>query len=133
MVIFMEDKVRVDKYLWCVRLFKTRRLASEACSRSKVKINDKSLKSSYHVKINDKITIKKKLINITIEVKDIISKRVSAKLVTQYINDITPESEKTRFTASQKIPHIYREKGLGRPTKKERRQLMKSLENYFES
>jgi len=133
MVIFMEDKVRVDKFLWCVRLFKTRRLASEACSRSKVKINDKSLKSSYHVKINDKITIKKKLINITIEVKDIISKRVSAKLVTQYINDITPESEKTRFTASQKIPHIYREKGLGRPTKKERRQLMKSLENYFES
>ena len=83
MVIFMEDKVRVDKFLWCVRLFKTRRLASEACSRSKVKINDKSLKSSYHVKINDKITIKKKLINITIEVKDIISKRVSAKLVTQ--------------------------------------------------
>lgn len=133
MVIFMEDKVRVDKFLWCVRLFKTRRLASEACSRSKVKINDKSLKSSYHVKINDKITIKKKLINITIEVKDIISKRVSAKLVTQYINDITPESEKTRFAASQKIPHIYREKGLGRPTKKERRQLMKSLENYFES
>ena len=133
MVIFMEDKVRVDKFLWCVRLFKTRRLASEACSRSKVKINDKSLKSSYHVKINDKITIKKKLINITIEVKDIISNRVSAKLVTQYINDITPESEKTRFTASQKIPHIYREKGLGRPTKKERRQLMKSLENYFES
>lgn len=133
MVIFMEDKVRVDKFLWCVRLFKTRRLASEACSRSKVKINDKSLKSSYHVKINDKITIKKKLINITIKVKDIISKRVSAKLVTRYINDITPESEKTRFTASQKIPHIYREKGLGRPTKKERRQLMKSLENYFES
>ena len=133
MVIFMEDKVRVDKFLWCVRLFKTRRLASDACSRSKVKINDKSLKSSYLVKINDKITIKKKLINITIEVKNIISKRVSAKLVTQYINDITPESEKTRFEASLKIPHIYRERGLGRPTKKERRQLMKSLENYFES
>ena len=58
MVIFMEDKVRVDKFLWCVRLFKTRRLASEACSRSKVKINDKP-KIIYHVKINDKITIKK--------------------------------------------------------------------------
>ena len=57
----MEDKVRVDKFLWCVRLFKTRRLANEACSRSKVKMNDKSLKSSYHVKINDIITIKKKL------------------------------------------------------------------------
>ena len=133
MVIFMEDKVRIDKFLWCVRLFKTRRLANEACVKSKVKINDKALKSSYHVKINDKITIKKKHINITIEVKNIISKRVSAKFVKQSINDITPQSEKTRFEASHKIPHIYREKGLGRPTKKERRQLMRSLENYFES
>ena len=129
----MEDKVRVDKFLWCMRLFKTRRLANDACAKSKIKINDKALKSSYQVKMNDKITIKKKHINITIEVKNIISKRVSAKLVTQYINDITPESEKTRFEASLKIPHIYREKGLGRPTKKERRQLMRSLENYFES
>lgn len=133
MVIFMENKVRVDKFLWCARLFKTRRLANEACVKSKVKINDKALKSSYHVKVNDKITIKKKHINITIEVKNIISKRVSAKFITQYINDITPESEKTRFEASNKIPHIYREKGLGRPTKRERRQLMRSLENYFES
>ena len=133
MVIFMENKVRIDKFLWCVRLFKTRRLANEACVKSKIKINDKKLKSSYHVKINDKITIKKTHINITIEVKNIISKRISAKFVTQYINDITPESEKTRFEASYKIPHIYREKGLGRPTKKERRQLMRSLENYFES
>ena len=129
----MENKVRIDKFLWCVRLFKTRRLANEACVKSKIKINDKKLKSSYHVKINDKITIKKTHINITIEVKNIISKRISAKFVTQYINDITPESEKTRFEASYKIPHIYREKGLGRPTKKERRQLMRSLENYFES
>ena len=133
MVIFMENKVRVDKFLWCARLFKTRRLANEACVKSKVKISDKALKSSYHVKVNDKITIKKKHINITIEVKNIISKRVSAKFVTQYINDITPESEKIRFEASHKTPHIYREKGLGRPTKRERRQLMRSLENYFES
>ena len=129
----MENKVRVDKFLWCARLFKTRRLANEACVKSKVKISDKALKSSYHVKVNDKITIKKKHINITIEVKNIISKRVSAKFVTQYINDITPESEKIRFEASHKTPHIYREKGLGRPTKRERRQLMRSLENYFES
>ena len=60
MVIFMENKVRIDKFLWCTRLFKTRRLANEACVKSKVKISDKALKSSYHVKVNDKITIKKK-------------------------------------------------------------------------
>jgi len=129
----MDNKVRVDKFLWCVRLYKTRRLANEACVKSKVKIGERLLKSSYNVKINDIITIKKKHINITIEVKNIIAKRIPAKLVHTYINDITTESERTRYEASNKSPHVYREKGLGRPTKKERRQLMKSLENYFES
>ena len=61
----MEDKVRIDKFLWCVRLFKTRRLANDACVKSKVKINDKTLKSSYHVKIKDKII--KKHINLIYE------------------------------------------------------------------
>ena len=122
--IFFNEEInkstRLDKYL-----------ASKLKSFTRSQI--KKIILSKGVKINNKITIKKKHINITIEVKNIISKRVSAKFVTEYINDITPESEKTRFEASHKIPHIYREKGLGRPTKKERRQLMRILENYFES
>ena len=126
-------KIRADKFLWCVRLFKTRVLSNEACSKSKVKINNNTIKSSYIIKVGDVITIKKKLINITIKVKDILDKRVSAKLVENYIEDMTPESEIIKLKASLKMPHNYREKGSGRPTKKERRDMMKGLKNYFES
>ena len=126
-------KIRADKFLWCVRLFKTRPLSNEACSKSKVKINNNTIKSSYIIKVGDVITIKKKLINITIKVKDILDKRVSAKLVENYIEDMTPESEIIKLEASLKMPHNYREKGSGRPTKKERRDMIKGLKNYFES
>ena len=126
-------KIRADKFLWCVRLFKTRPLSNEACSKSKVKINNNTIKSSYIIKVGDVIRIKKNLINITIKVKDILDKRVSAKLVENYIEDMTPESEIIKLKASLKMPHNYREKGSGRPTKKERRDMMKGLKNYFES
>lgn len=129
----MLSKIRADKFLWCVRLFKTRTLSNEACSKSKVKINNNTIKSSYIIKVGDAITIKKKLINITIKVRNILDNRVSAKLVENYIEDMTPESEIIKFKASLKMPHNYREKGSGRPTKKERRDMMKGLKNYFES
>ena len=126
-------KIRADKFLWCVRLFKTRPLSNEACSKSKVKINNNTIKSSYIIKVGNVITIKKKLICVTIKVKNILDKRVSAKLVENYIEDMTPESEIIKLEAALKMPHNYREKGSGRPTKKERRDMMKGLKNYFES
>ena len=128
----MTNKIRIDKFLWCIRLFKTRTLSNQACSKSKVKANDNTIKSSYLVKVGDIITIKKNLINITIKVNNILDKRISAKLVENYIEDLTPESEKIKFEAALKLPHNYREKGAGRPTKKERRDMMKSLKNYFD-
>tara|TARA_Y100000994_G_scaffold149587_1_gene122486 strand:- start:3251 stop:3640 length:390 start_codon:yes stop_codon:yes gene_type:complete len=126
----MKNKIRIDKFLWCVRLFKTRKLSNEACNKSKIKIDKKTLKSSYLVKEGDIIKIKKKLVLVTIKVKNITDKRISAKLVNKYIKDITPNSEKIKIEISKKLPHSNREKGLGRPTKKERRNLIKSLENY---
>ena len=126
----MKNKIRIDKFLWCVRLFKTRKLSNEACNKSKIKIDKKTLKSSYLVKEGDIIKIKKKLVLVTIKVKNIIDKRISAKLVNEYIEDLTPNSEKIKIEISKKLPHSNRKKGLGRPTKKERRNLIKSLENY---
>jgi len=126
-------KIRADKFLWCIRLFKTRVLSNEACCRSKVKINNTTIKSSYIIKVGDVLKIKKKMIYITIRVKDTLDKRVSPKLVESYIEDITPESEIVKLKASLKIPRRYREKGSGRPTKKKRRDMMKELKNYFES
>ena len=126
----MTNIIRVDKFLWCIRLFKTRKLSNEACNKSKVKIDKKSIKSSYLVKKGDIIKIKKKLITVTVKVKNIIDKRISAKLVDEYAEDITPDSEKIKIKISNQLPHFNREKGSGRPNKKERRKLMKGLENY---
>ena len=129
----MDNQIRADKYLWCVRLFKTRKLSSDACSKSKVKVNDNIIKPSYIIKIGDEISIKRKLINNSFIVKDTAAKRLPAKLVDLYIEDITPDHEKIKLKASQNIPHAYREPGKGRPTKKERRVMMKGLKNYLDS
>ena len=126
----MTNKIRIDKFLWCVRLFKTRKLSNEACNKSKIKIDKKILKSSYLIKKGDLIKIKKKIITITIKVKNITDKRISAKLVPKYIEDKTPDSEKIKITISNQLPHTNRERGMGRPTKKERRDLIKGLEKY---
>ena len=126
----MEANTRIDKFLWCVRLYKTRALSNQACNKSKVKVNTKKVKASYLVKIDDIISIKKKIITIEIRVKDILIKRISAKLVSDYIEDITPDTEKIKLEISKKLPVMYREKGTGRPTKKERRDMMKRLNDY---
>ena len=123
---------RVDKFLWCVRLYKTRALSNEACNKSKIKVNTKKVKASYLVKVDDIISIKKKLITIEIRVKDLLLKRISAKLVGNYIQDITPDSEKIKLEVSKNLPIVYREKGTGRPTKKERRDMMKIIDYYSE-
>lgn len=123
---------RVDKFLWCIRLYKTRALSNQACNKSKVKVNEKKVKASYLVKVDDIISIKKKLITIQIQVKDLLVKRISAKLVDNYINDITPDSEKMKLEISKKLPIMFREKGKGRPTKKERRDMMKKTDYYSE-
>ena len=123
---------RVDKFLWCVRLYKTRALSNQACNKSKIKVNTKKVKASYLVKVDDIISIKKKLITIEIRVKDLLLKRISAKLVENYIEDITPDSEKIKLEVSKKLPIVYREKGSGRPTKKERRDMMKIIDYYSE-
>ena len=126
----MTNKIRIDKFLWCVRLFKTRKLSNEACNKSKIKIDKKILKSSYLIKKGDLIKIKKKIITIPIKVKNITDKRISAKLVPEYIEDKTPDSEKIKIKISNQLPHTNRERGMGRPTKKERRDLIKGLEKY---
>ena len=127
------SKIRIDKFLWCVRVYKTRALCKDACDRSKIFINNQKIKSSYKVKSGDIIKVKKKLISITFQVIDLIDRRIPAKSVLKYINDITPEDEKIKLEAARKIPVAHREKGSGRPTKKERRDIIKGLGNYSKS
>jgi len=120
--------MRIDKYLWCIRALKTRSLATEACRNGKVIVNDAECKPSKEVNIGDIIIIKNSSLTKTYQVNSILSNRVSAKLVPSYITDLTPEEEYYKFELNKKTKIIYRPKGLGRPTKKDRRDINKHTE-----
>jgi len=120
--------MRIDKYLWAVRIFKTRTLATEACRAGKVLIAEQAVKPSREVKIGELISVKKMPITFVYKVLALLENRVSAKLVINYIEDITPSDEFLKLEI-QKISEIKREKGTGRPTKKDRR----SLNDLFDS
>ncbi len=117
------DEIRVDKWLWAVRIYKTRNLASDACRAGKIKIKENTLKPSYIVKVGDVFEITIEQLKKTIEVKALLSNRVSAKLVSDYVIDHTPPEEYERIKMARQFNFEKREKGLGRPTKKERRNI----------
>lgn len=115
--------MRVDKYLWCVRYFKTRSLATAACKKGHVKVNGEIAKPSREVYPQYIIELRKNQINYSFKVNDIPTNRVSAKLVDIYRVDTTP---KEAFEAQELLKYsktYYRKKGVGRPTKKDRRDI----------
>ncbi|WP_191860147.1 RNA-binding S4 domain-containing protein [Hanstruepera ponticola] len=115
--------MRIDKYLWCVRYYKTRSLATTACKKGHVRVNDEIVKPSRDVYPTDKIQLRKDQINFTLTINDIPPNRVGAKLVDIYRTDTTP---KEAFAANELLKYskdYYRKKGSGRPTKKDRRDI----------
>ena len=115
--------MRIDKFLWCTRYFKTRSLATTACKKGTVKINNEPAKPSREVFPMDTIQVRKNQINYSLKVNDIPESRVGAKLVDIYRTDTTP---KEAFEAKELLKYskdYYRKKGLGRPTKKDRRDI----------
>ncbi|MCK4676866.1 MAG: RNA-binding S4 domain-containing protein [Bacteroidales bacterium] len=121
--------VRIDKWLWAVRVFKTRNQAGEACRGGKVKINNLAVKPSREIKIDDIINIQLGQLTKTIQVTGLIRNRVSAKLATEHVIDLTPEEEYSRLKMTKKANYEKRDKGEGRPTKKQRRQIV-NLKRY---
>ena len=117
--------MRIDKWLWCVRIYKTRQIASKACTSGKVKINNKKTKPSRLINQNDIISIQKGYVKYKYEALNLLDSRISAKLVNNFIKNITPKKELIKLQISKNIKLIDREKGLGRPTKKERRKIDK--------
>ena len=115
--------MRVDKFLWSVRYFKTRSIATEACKQGKVRINESIVKPSREVYPSDKLMIRKDQINYEIEILDLPPSRVGAKLVGLYINDITPKEALEKLDLLKYSQDFYRKKGTGRPTKKDRRDI----------
>lgn len=121
--------MRVDKFLWCVRYFKTRSIATNACKKGHVKIDGSSVKPSKEVFPADKITVRKNQINYQIEVLDLPPSRVGAKLVNLYLVDTTPKEAFEKQDLLKYSKDYYRKKGTGRPTKKDRRDIDEWFEN----
>lgn len=120
-----EDNIRIDKWLWAVRLYKTRSLAATACKNNQISIDSIQVKPSRTLKVGDIIQIKKPPIVRTYKVLGLLAKRESAKVVVDFIKDITPTEELNKLEEFKFSKPVYRERGLGRPTKKERRSLEK--------
>lgn len=120
--------MRIDKYLWCVRYYKTRNMATQACKKGHVKVNGSVAKPSRDVFATDTIMLRKNQIDYQFTVLDLPNNRVSAKLVDIYRKDTTPQEA---FAHKELLKHAkehYRKKGTGRPTKKDRR----DIEGYLD-
>lgn len=121
--------MRIDKYLWSIRFFKTRTIATDYCKKGHVKMNDQICKPSKEVYLNDLFLIRKNQIIYQIKVLGIPESRVGAKLLYLYMKDLTPEDELKKNKLLKYSKDFYRKKGAGRPTKKDRR----DIDDYYQS
>lgn len=117
------DEVRIDKYLWSIRVFKTRSEATDACKGGKIRVNGADTKPSKMVRRGDVIVARKGPVTYTYKVLELIDKRQGAKLVPQYAENLTPAEEIAKLRAPVETFFLKRDRGAGRPTKKDRRQM----------
>ncbi len=122
--------LRCDKYVWAVRLAKTRSIATELISKGKIKINGLAIKPSKEIKVGDVISISKNAAIFSFKVVQLLDKRVGAKLVGEYLIDCTPDEEIEKYRTYQLAQQSYRDNGSGKPTKKDRRDLDEFLSDW---
>ena len=116
-------EVRIDKYPWSIRVFKTRSEATDACKGGKIRVNGADIKPSKNVKVGDIIVARKGAVTYTYKVLDLIDKRQGPKLVPNYAENLTPPEELAKLRAPVETFFLKRDRGAGRPTKKDRRQM----------
>ncbi|MCY4778238.1 RNA-binding S4 domain-containing protein [Sphingobacterium sp. UT-1RO-CII-1] len=117
------EKLRIDKYLWAIRIFKTRSLATEACKAGRVKVNGQNIKASYVVKVGDTYVVQKGVEKKVVFVTGLLERRVDAKTAVQFYEDRTPVEETYAYKSVFHAPVLKRDRGAGRPTKKDRREI----------
>jgi len=117
------NDIRIDKWLWAVRIFKTRSQATEACKKGHVSIEDLPVKPSRSIHVGEVVKVKKTPLVRSYKVLDIAGKRMSAKLAINFVEDITPPEELEILEMQKNMRWISRDRGTGRPTKKDRREL----------
>ncbi len=127
------DKVRVDKWLWAVRIFKSRTLATDTCKSKNVVVGEKTAKPSLSVEVGDIVQVRKEGFNMTFKVLKLLEKRVGAPIAVTCYENLTPEEEMNKYKDwfVGKAQPERRDKGAGRPTKRERRELDEFKEGFF--
>lgn len=120
---YIEDNLRVDKWLWAVRIYKTRSLASDACKKNQITINGVDVKPSRILKVGELVEVRKPPITRTYKVLGLLGKRQSAAVVKDFVEDVTPKEELDQLEMMRYVKGIHRERGEGRPTKKDRRDM----------
>ncbi|MFN8407583.1 MAG: RNA-binding S4 domain-containing protein [Sphingobacteriaceae bacterium] len=128
----MSEKLRIDKYLWAIRLFKTRSLATEACKAGKVKLQGQNIKPSTIVKIGEVYTIQKAGEQKKIQVLVLLENRVDAKKAATFYQDLTPLENTRAYQIKYNSPILHRDPGSGRPTKKDRREIDDLQQDWFD-
>ena len=126
------EKLRIDKYLWSIRAFKTRSIATEACKAGRVKQSGQNLKASHLVKIGEVYSVQKGPQRKVIKVSGLLERRVDAKTAVNFYEDITPEEETHAYKSAFLTPNLARDRGAGRPTKRDRREIDDLQDGWFE-
>ena len=121
----MDNKVRIDKWMWAVRIFKTRSMAVEACKKGRVTINDITIKPSREVRLNEIIDLRVPPITRSYKVLNISGKRMAAKLAVDFVKDITAQEQLNLLDATKTFGFEKRDRSVGRPTKHDRRMIDK--------
>jgi ribosome-associated heat shock protein Hsp15 len=130
----MTDEARIDKWLWAARIFKTRTIAADACKNGRVAVNDVQVKPSRMVKVGDKVSVRKSPVTYSFKILKTIEQRVGAKLLPEIYENVTPPDQYELLEMTRISGFVDRQRGTGRPTKKDRRQMdaFLSLEDFFD-
>lgn len=126
----IKSEVRIDKWLWAVRLFKTRSIAIEACKKGRISIKGMIVKPSRMIKLGDIIEVRRPPVIYSFEVLGLSENRMGAKLVPEFMRDVTPANQLEILELSKMSGFVDRARGTGRPTKKDRRELDQFAEDY---
>ncbi len=127
-----KEKLRIDKYLWAIRVFKTRTLATEACKAGRVKLDSQNIKPSHEVKIGETYQISKGIERKVLKVTGLLEQRADAKTVVGFYEDLTPVEQTHAFKSMFHSPLLKRDRGTGRPTKKDRREIDDLKDDFFD-
>ena len=127
----MKEEVRIDKWLWATRIFKTRTIASDACKKGRVTIKGQNVKPSHGIRVGQVVEVRKPPVTYSFEVLGLIENRVGAKLVPNYLKNVTSRDQLELLEMVKISGFVNRQKGLGRPTKKDGRELAQFTETAF--